>query len=58
MKMPAPLPTWLLAVVVILFLLVLASTAVLDFKGLKYDGYRAAHGTDPEHPFNKARKDL
>jgi hypothetical protein len=55
--MQYPLP-WLLAAVIVLFVLVLVCAAVLDFKGLKYDGYKAAHGTDPEHPFNKARKDL
>jgi hypothetical protein len=55
--MQYPLP-WLLAAVIALFVLVLVCAAVLDFKGLKYDGYKAAHGTDPEHPFNKARKDL
>jgi hypothetical protein len=25
---------------------------------LRYDGYRAAHGYNPEHPFNRARKEL
>jgi len=55
--MQYPLP-WLLVAVVTLFVLVLVCAAVLDFKGLNYDGYKAAHGTDPEHPFNKARKDL
>jgi len=49
---------WLLAAVITLFVLALVCAAVLDFSGLKYDGYKAAHGTDPEHPFNKARKDL
>lgn len=52
-----PLP-WLIPLVIGLFLVVLAVAAVLDFKGLRYDGYKAAHGTDPEHPFNKARKNL
>ena len=55
--MQYPLP-WLLGVVVFLILLVLAVAAVLDYKGLRYDGYKAAHGTDPEHPFNKERKDI
>lgn len=54
--MQYPLP-WLLAVVVTLFVLVLANTAVLDFKGFRHDSYKAAHGTDPEHPFNKERQD-
>lgn len=49
---------WFLPVVIVLFLLVLAVAAVLDFKGVRYDGYKAAHGTDPENPFNKERKDI
>lgn len=55
--MQFPLP-WLMVLVVFLILLVLAIAAVLDYKGLKYDGYRAAHGNDPEHPFNIERKEL
>ena len=31
---------------------------ILEYKGLRYDGYRAAHGYNPEHPFNKAREKL
>lgn len=52
-----PVP-WLVPLIVVLFLAVLAIAVVLDLKGRRYDGYRAAHGNDPEHPFNKARKDL
>jgi hypothetical protein len=55
--MQYPLP-WLLGIIVFLLLAVLCTAAVLDYKGLKYDGYRAAHGTDPEAPFNKERKDI
>jgi hypothetical protein len=55
MQYPVP---GLAIVIVLLILLVLGVAAVLDFKGLKYDGYRAAHGNDPEHPFNIERKDL
>jgi hypothetical protein len=36
----------------------LVLSIVLDYKGLRYDGYRAAHGYNPEHPFNQARKEL
>jgi len=49
---------WLLAIVVTRFAVALVSAVVLDFKGIRYDGYKAAHGTDPEHPYNKERKDL
>lgn len=52
-----PMPG-MLPIAIGLFLAVLVAAMVLDFKGLRYDGYKAAHGTDPEHPFNKARKDL
>lgn len=30
----------------------------LEYKGYRHDGYRAAFGYDPEHPYNKARKNL
>lgn len=52
-----PLPR-LLAAVILLFIVALTVAAILDFMGRRYDGYKAAHGIDPEHPFNKARKDL
>jgi hypothetical protein len=31
---------------------------VLEHKGRRYDTYRSVFGTNPEHPFNKARRDL
>jgi hypothetical protein len=55
--MQYPIP-WLLAAVLLLFFAALAVVAVLDFKGFKHDGYRAAHGYDPDHPFNKEREHL
>jgi hypothetical protein len=55
--MQYPMP-WLLGLVVASVLLVAGAAIVLDYKGFKYDGYRAAHGYDPEHPYNIARKDL
>ncbi|HSM39620.1 MAG TPA: cytochrome b561 domain-containing protein [Afifellaceae bacterium] len=39
-------------------LVLFAAWAVFEFKGMKYDGYRAVFGLNPEHPHNKARKDL
>ena len=39
-------------------LIVLGVSIVLEYKGLRYDGYRAAHGNNPDHPYNKARRDL
>src|SRR4029079_19692751 len=36
----------------------LVVSIVLEYKGFRYDGYRAAHGWNPEHPFNKAREKL
>lgn len=36
----------------------LALCIALEYKGRRYDGYRAAHGYDREHPFNKEREFL
>lgn len=43
-----------LVTVLVVFVLCIA----LEHKGLRYDGYRAAFGNNPDHPYNKARKDL
>jgi hypothetical protein len=48
----------LLGFIVVMVLVVLVLSIVLEYKGLRYDGYRAAFGNDPEHPYNMARKDL
>ena len=55
MQFPIPalaifMPLWILFVLTI--------CVVLEYKGLRYDGYRAAFGNDPDHPYNLARKDL
>jgi hypothetical protein len=50
----AGLGEFVIAVVLVAFVLSIA----LEYKGLRYDGYRAAHGYNPEHPFNKAREKL
>ena len=55
--MQYPMPG-LAGVIVIATLAVLVLCAVLEYKGLRYDGYRAAHGYNPEHPYNKAREKL
>jgi len=31
---------------------------LLEFKGRRYDTYRSVFGNNPDHPYNKARKDL
>jgi hypothetical protein len=55
MQYPMPgLAAFIIAVVLVAFVL----SIVLEYKGLRYDGYRAAHGYNPEHPFNKAREKL
>lgn len=48
----------LAGVIVTITLVVLVVSIVLEYKGFRYDGYRAAHGYNPEHPFNKAREHL
>ena len=48
----------LTGIVLAVAFLLFALWVVLEHKGLKYDGYRAVFGINPEHPHNKARKDL
>ncbi len=48
----------LTGVIMITVLVILGLCIVLEYKGLRYDGYRAAHGNNPDHPYNLARKDL
>ncbi len=55
--MQFPMPV-LAAVVLIFALVVLAACIVLEYKGYRHDGYRAAHGYSLEHPFNKEREFL
>jgi len=55
MQYPMPVLT---GVILVTALVVLALCIVLEQKGLRYDGYRAAFGNSPDHPHNKARKDL
>jgi len=52
-----PMPV-LAAVILVGAFVVLALCIVLEYKGLRYDGYRAAHGYNPEHPYNKEREYL
>jgi len=55
--MQFPMPT-LLVVILVIALVALILCIVLEYKGFRYDGYRAAHGYNPEHPFNKEREYL
>jgi hypothetical protein len=55
--MQYPMPELAGFVIAIAFV-ALVLCIVMEYKGLRYDGYRAAHGYNPEHPFNKAREKL
>jgi hypothetical protein len=55
MQYPMPL---LLGFVLFSVIVILGLSITFEYKGLRYDGYRAAFGNDPEHPYNIARKDL
>jgi FtsH-binding integral membrane protein len=55
MQYPMPILT---GFILILALAVLGLCVVLEYKGVRYDNYRAAFGNDPDHPYNEARKDL
>jgi hypothetical protein len=55
--MQYPMPA-LATVIVIAALIVFVASVVLEYKGFRYDGYRAAHGYNLEHPFNKEREHL
>lgn len=55
--MQYPMPA-LVVFIIIVALIALILCIVLEYKGFRYDGYRAAHGYNPEHPFNKEREHL
>jgi hypothetical protein len=55
MQYPMPI---LAGFILIAGLIILGVCVVLQYKGLQYDGYRAAHGNNPDHPYNQARKEL
>jgi hypothetical protein len=44
--------------VLVVALATLALCIVLEYKRLRYDGYRAGFGNHPDHPYNRARRDL
>lgn len=52
-----PLPL-LLGFAIAMLLVMLGLSIVFEYTGLRYDGYRAAFGNDPEHPYNVERRDL
>ena len=55
MQFPMPVLT---GFILSLSLVALVLCIVFEYKGLRYDGYRAAHGYNPIHPYNKVRKKL
>lgn len=55
--MQYPMPA-LAGFIPVVALAALVLCIVLEYKGFRYDGYRAAHGYNPEHPYNKERKEL
>lgn len=55
MQFPMPVLT---GVILTTALVILVLCIILERMGLRYDGYRAAFGNDPDHPYNRARKDL
>jgi hypothetical protein len=55
MQFPMPVLTGtLLAILLVIIVLCVA----LEFHGRRHDTYRSVFGTDPDHPYNKVRKDL
>ena len=55
MQYPFPgLGEFIIAMVLIAFVV----SMVLEYKGFRYDGYRAAHGYTMDAPFNKEREFL
>jgi len=55
MQYPMPgLATFIVTMVLIAFVV----SVVLEYKGYRYDGYRAAHGYTMDAPFNKEREFL
>ncbi len=55
--MQYPMP-WMLGIILFLLAVVAITAIVCDYIGIRYDGYRAAHGVDPEAPFNKERAEI
>jgi hypothetical protein len=52
-----PIP-WLAEFVIAMVLIAFVISIVLEYKGYRYDGYRAAHGYTMDAPFNKEREFL
>ena len=55
--MQYPMPVLGAAMLVVIVLIVLACV-ILEYRGRRYDTYRAVFGNDPEHPHNAGRKSL
>jgi hypothetical protein len=52
-----PIP-WLGEFIIAMVVIAFALAIVLEYKGYRYDGYRAAHGYTMDAPFNKEREFL
>lgn len=52
-----PMPVLTVVMLATVFAII-ALCLVLEHRGRKYDTYRAVFGFDPDHPYNRARKDL
>ena len=52
-----PMP-WVLEFIIAMVLIAFVVATVLEYKGYRYDGYRAAHGYTMDAPFNKEREFL
>lgn len=55
--MQYPIP-WLAEFIIAMVLVAFGLAIVLEYKGFRYDGYRAAHGYTMDAPFNKEREFL
>lgn len=55
--MQYPIP-WLAEFIIAMVLVAFGLAIVLEYKGYRYDGYRAAHGYTMDAPFNKEREFL
>ncbi|NJN40495.1 MAG: hypothetical protein HC807_06180 [Gammaproteobacteria bacterium] len=52
-----PMPA-LTVITLAIVILIIVACIVLEHQGRRHDTYRSVFGNDPDHPYNKARKDL
>jgi hypothetical protein len=55
--MQFPMPVLTIVMLATVFAIIVLCV-VLEYVGRRYDTYRSVFGTNREHPYNKARKDL